>query len=81
MQSDKAHKINVHLVGWDGVGRVSEKPCFKDKLLPEEAVRGGRKAAERQRVQRPRRKIKRFLELQVIKLGRRIGDEGRGVEE
>ena len=46
MQSDKARKINVHLVGWEGVGRVSAKACLKDVLPPEETVEGGRNAAK-----------------------------------
>lgn len=44
-QSDKAHKINVHLVGWYGVAQMSEKHCSKDELLPEEIVGGGGNAA------------------------------------
>lgn len=79
MQSDKAHKINVHLVGEVGVGWMSGKPCLKDELLPKETEEAG--IWQREHVQRPRRKIKRFLELQVIKLGWRTEDEGKGVEK
>lgn len=46
MQSDKAHKINVHLVGWDRVGQMSGNPCLKDELLPKETIRGGRDATD-----------------------------------
>lgn len=52
MQSDKVHKIKVHFVGWDGVGRMSEKLRLKDELLPEEIDRGAG-MVRRQHMQRP----------------------------
>ena len=81
MQSDKARKINVHLVGWEGVGRVSAKACLKDELPPEEPVEGGRNAAKaaRAKAQKEDKEISGITSNKIRMENRGRGERSRKV--